>query len=232
LVVHELRWSETLERLIDFRRQLKTDLGVNMNEELHASAMITRSKGKLGNTLEVLKKHQRLAVLRRFVSEIARLPDISLINVVVDKTKRGSKEEVFQLAWKAMFQRFENTLDNRNFPGPLNPDERGLVFADNTDGGKLRQYLRAMRRFNPIPFRYGAATRNLPIRMIIEDPNLRDSRLFYFIQVVDCVAYMVKQYIKPCSYMKTKGGNSYFKRLEPVLCKVASRNDPYGLVRI
>lgn len=229
LVVHELRWTSTLEQLIDFRRKMKNDFGLNMAEEFHAASMISHSKGKLGKTLANLKKYVRLSLLRYFADEIASLPDVSIINVVTDKYKRNSKEEVFEFTWKTMFQRFENTLKYRNFPGPANPDERGLIFADNTDGTKLRSFLRKMRRFNPIPSQFGG-TRNIPVKMIVEDPNLRDSQHSYFIQAVDCAAYLLKQHIEPSHYMKSKGGNAYFKRLDTSLCKVASNSDPLGIV--
>jgi hypothetical protein len=229
LVVHELRWDTTLERLIGFRRRLKNDFGLNMSEELHAAAMISHSGGSLGRTLSCLKKYQRLALLRYMADELASMPDISLINVVADKTKRTTKEDVFEYTWKAMFQRFENTLQYKNFPGPANADDRGMIFADNTDGTKLTAFLRKMRKYNPVPSRFGG-TRNLPVRKLVEDPNLRDSQHSYFVQAVDCVAYLLKQHVLPSRYMQTKGGNAYFKRLEPVLCKVAGRNDPFGIV--
>lgn len=232
MVVHELRWSDTLERLIEFRRRLHADHGVKMTDELHASALITRGVKSLPKSLTALPKYERLGVLRAFVNEISSLPDISVINVVLDKARRNNKEEVFELAWKVLFQRFENTLRYRNFPGPMNSDERGIIFADNTDGGKLRRFLRTMRRHNPVPSRFGGGARNLKVETIIEDPNLRDSRLSYFIQAVDCVAYALKQFIDPSAYMKAKGGSAYFKRLHPVLCTRASSTDPLGIVRV
>ncbi len=232
LVVHELLWADTLARLIQFRRHIKDAFGLNMTEEIHAGAMISRAGGKLGKNASELKKHLRLAIIRHFADALARIEDISVINVVCDKFHRHSKDEIFELTWKAMFQRFENTLRYGNFPGPRRSDERGIIFADNTDGTKLRTYLRKMRRYNPVPNRYTGGTRNIPVKMLIEDPNLRDSQHSYFIQAVDCVAFLLKQFVIPNGYMKKKGGNAYFKRLEPILCKVAAPRDPYGVVRI
>lgn len=57
-----------------------------------------------------------------------------------------------------------------------------------------------------------------PLRVIIEDPVLRDSRSSYFIQAADCAAFLLKQKIEPSSYMKQHGANAYFDRLDPVLC--------------
>lgn len=90
---------------------------------------------------------------------------------------------------------------------------------------------------NPLKVRHpagGFICDNQPIRVVIEDPILRDSRESYFIQAADCVAYLLKQSIEPCGYMKKHGGNAYFKRMESVLCKHASRKDPlgFGVVRL
>jgi hypothetical protein len=32
--------------------------------------------------------------------------------------------------------------------------------------------------------------------------------------------------------MRVQGGRGYFHRLGPILCKVASTSDPYGVVRL
>jgi hypothetical protein len=192
--------------------------------------------GKLSTSLKRLKKHERLAIIRHFADEIAHLSDISLINVVVDKNgKVPDKDEVFRWAWYALFQRFENTIRYQNFPGPKNADDRGIIFPDNTDGKKLKQYLDSMRLNNHLKIRqpHGAFTyKNEPIRSIVEDPVLRDSRSSYLIQIVDCVAFLLKQNIQPSAYMRRNGGNAYFKRLDSVLCKAACNNDPQGIVRL
>jgi hypothetical protein len=46
LVVHELRWHETLNRLVAFRRRMRTQFGLQMREEIHAGPMLT-NPGKL-----------------------------------------------------------------------------------------------------------------------------------------------------------------------------------------
>ena len=123
----------------------------------------------------------------------------------------------------------------QNFPGPKNTDDRGIVFPDNTDGKKLKQYLESMRLNNHLKVRqsHGAFIyKNEPIRSIVEDPVLRDSRNSYLIQVADCAAFLLKQNIQPSAFMKRSGGNAYFKRLDPVLCKIACNNDPQGIVRL
>ncbi|MFP4106373.1 MAG: DUF3800 domain-containing protein [Phycisphaerae bacterium] len=230
MVVHELRWLQTLERLIAFRRAIKRDFSVGMKDELHAAEMLGRSS-HLPQSLKALRKHQRLSILRNFVNQIAQLTDVSVISVIVDKSNKKNKEQVFEVAWKTLIQRFENTLKYQNFPGPRNADDRGIIFPDNTDGKKLTQFIRQMRRYNPIPNRTGIGFRNYPLVSIVEDPCLRDSKRSYFIQAVDTVVYCLKQFVQPSNYFRKTGAKSYYKRLEPVLCTVASRSDPMGIVR-
>ncbi len=192
---------------------------------------------RLSPNLQNLKKHERLAILRGYADEISTLSDISLINVVVDKD-RGciqDKVEVFRRAWYTLFQRFENTIRYQNFPGPKNSDDCGIVFPDATDGLRLKRYLEKMRVSNPLTIKLkdGARThKDEPIRVIIEDPVPRDSRYSYYIQTADCAVYLLKQHLQPCSYMKKQGGNAYFKRLSPVLCRHATNKHPEGIVMI
>jgi hypothetical protein len=91
-----------------------------------------------------------------------------------------------------------------------------------------------MRRYNPVPNQapYGPGYRNLTIGKLIEDPNFRDSGHSYFVQAADLAAFLLYQHLEPNAYMRSKGGQNYFYRLEPILCKVASKRDPHGIVRL
>jgi len=230
LVVHELRWSHYLDQLIEFRRDLKTRYGLKLRQEIHSSGFITRP----GNELLMIKRNDRLAIIRMFADFLSKLPDSSLINVVVDKSVKASGYDVFSQAWKALIQRFENTISHHNFPGPANADERGLIICDNTDDKKLITLLRQMRRYNPIPNQpqFGSGFRNLSLSYIVEDPVFRDSEHHYFIQAADLAAFLLYQRLSPNTYMRRHAGGNYFLRLNPILCKVASGSDPHGIVRL
>jgi hypothetical protein len=227
IVIHELRWKEYLEQIQDFRKRLRKQFGLKLREEFHSGALITRPKG-----LSRIPKYQRLAMIRMFADELASMKDIRIINIVTDKSHKPSSDYVFEISWKAMIQRLENTISYHNFPGPKNPDDCAMVFPDNTDNKALIQLMRKLRHYNPVPnqFQYGGGYRNLVIRYVIEDGNFRDSRNSYFVQAADLAAYLLYQFHVPCSYIRQKGAKNYFKRLDPVLCKVASRTDPLGIV--
>lgn len=225
LVVHELRWHATLEALIELRRRLRDTYGLKLREEVHAAEFIHRP-----GDLARIPKSLRLRILRDVLDFQAQLPDISIINVVVDKSQHTVDTDIFEMAWSTLIQRFHNTLSHRNFPGPQNPDDRGMLVVDRTDELKLRTLSRRMRRYNPVPRAYGLGSHAVPITTIVEDAVHRDSRHSFFIQAADVNAYFLKQYHQACGYVKRKGGKNYFLRLQPVLCTVASRSNSYGIV--
>lgn len=229
LVVHELRWEAYLERMIAFRRRMRDHFGLRLREELHATRLITRP-----GSLVRIKRNDRLTIMRGMADELAGMTDLNIINVLVDKRGKAEDYDVFENAWRTLIQRFENTMEHRNFSGPSNPVERGMIFPDHTEDKKLTRLLRGMRRYNPVSNqqRFGIGYRNLALKNIVEDPNFRDSEFSYFIQAADVAAYLLYQSVAPNSYMRKKSGQNYFKRLDPVLCKVASSSDPDGIVRL
>ncbi len=227
IVIHELRWTPYLEQLIAFRRYLRDQYGLKLREEIHASAFINNP----GELIRI-KRHDRLAILRDFADQLADMPDLNIINIVVDKHSKKAEYDPFDMAWRALIQRFENTISNRNFRGPANSDERGLLIPDATDDKKLTSLIRKMRRYNPVPNQHGIGSRNLTLKSIIEDPFFKDSGHSFFIQAADLCAYLLYQHLQPNKYIKSKSGQNYFNRLDLVLCKVASTKDPMGIVRI
>lgn len=227
LVIHELRWKASVDQIIAFRRRMKDAFGLKMREEIHAGKMLT----KPGELIRI-PRHQRLTILRFFALELAAMPDLNIINVVVDKQGKPPTYDPFEMAWKCLIQRFENTISARNFHGPANADERGMLFPDHTDDKKLIQLLRRMHQWNPTPNAGVAGYRNLMLSKIIEDPNFRESHRSHLVQAADLAAFLLYQHLAPSALMRKKGGQNFFNQLEPVLCKVASSKDPMGIVRL
>lgn len=224
LVVHELRWHDTLEAIINFRRSLRTRYGLKLRDEIHAAVLLSKP-----GDLRRIPKSLRLRLLRDTLDFQANLSDISIVNVVVDKAANQGRD-IFEIAWTTLIQRFHNTLSYRNFPGPQNSDDRGMLIVDKTDEVKLRALSRRMRVYNPVPSMFGGGSTTIPTRTIVEDAVHRDSLHSYLIQLSDVNAYFLYQKYKPNKYIKAKGGANYFNRLDDVLCKVASRSHPQGVV--
>lgn len=224
-VVHELRWHDTLDELIKFRRYLRSRYGFKLREEIHAAEFMHKP-----GDLARIPKSLRLKILRDTIDFQANLPDVSIINVIVDKATKPVGADIFEIAWTTLIQRFHNTLSRKNFPGPQNPDDRGMLVVDRTEEVKLRGLSRRMRRYNPVPKAYGNGAFALPITTLVEDAVHRDSAHSYFIQLADVNAYFLKQRYHPCKYVQRKGARNYFNRLGPALCTVASRTNPEGIV--
>lgn len=223
-VVHELRWNQTLEAIINFRRSLKTRYGLKLREEIHSGYFIHKP-----GPVSRIAKSLRLRLLRDVLDFQAQLQDINIINVIVNKSGKTAVD-IIDMAWTTLIQRFHNTISYRNFPGPQNPQDYGIIIADQTDEKKLRTTLRRMRRYNPVPSKIESGTRDILIDTIVEDVVHRDSQHSYFIQLADVNVYFLMQKYKACSYIKKKGANNYFDRLDQVLCKKASATNKWGIV--
>jgi len=228
MVLHELVWHDTLQAIINFRKQLRQTSGLKLREEIHAHQMLQKP-----GALARIAKSIRLRILRDTLDFMEQLPDVSLIHIVFDKTGRTGAFDVFEMTWRTLLQRFHNTISHKNFPGPQNPQDFGLVITDRTDEPKLRTLARKLRKYNPVPSMGGGSSRQIPLRLIVEDAVHRDSVHSYFIQLVDVSAYFLYQKETGGSrYIRRKGVQNWFNRLNSVLCKHASRNDPQGIVRL
>lgn len=222
-VVHELRWHSTLDAIVQLRQNLRQRYGLKLREEIHAGHFLT----KPGDVARI-PKSLRLRLLRDVLDFEAGLPDVSLVSILVDRQGKPAGYDVFDHAWRALVQRFHNTMSHRNFSGPQNPQDHGLLIVEK----KLRNLTRRMRVYNPISNKYGGGYRQIPLTTLIEDAVHRNSQHSYFIQLCDVNAYFLYQKHATSAYVQKKGARNFFDRLDPVLCKVASTADPQGIVRL
>lgn len=227
LVIHESFWLETLDLMVEFRRRMNTHYGLKMRHEIHASHFINKP-----GPLVVIPRNERLSILRHFIEEMARHEYFNCINVVVDKQGKNPALDVFEFAWKVLIQRFETTLAYGHFKGSKNSSDCGMIFPDQTDVKRLKLLIRRLRRYNPVPSIFGGPSNNLPVRLVLEDPNFRSSDDSYFIQAVDTVAYFLNQQLSPNAYIRKRGAHHYFTRLDPVLCNHVSNKGMKGVVML
>lgn len=227
LVVHESRWRDFVDVLMNFRRTMRATYKLPVRMEIHASQYLRHAP------VPQMPPHVRIAILRNMLDELAQFTDISITGVIVKKTGKPSTYDVFDNAWKVLFQRFENTLKNGNFPGGYRRSY-GTVFTDATNGQKLSRLMRRMAVHNPISNQswIGAGYRQLPIQRVIEDPHGKDSRQSYLVQAVDVTAYFLMQKYAPNARIRKTGATNYYDRLLPVLNKKASGKNPLGIVEL
>lgn len=228
IVFHELRWTNILSELVLFRKSLRDSKGLKLREEIHAKDFINKP-----GQLKRIPRNDRVDILKRCIYWLNIQPDTSVFSIIADK--EGKSGDIFELAWNALIMRFENTIRNKNFRGPQNPDDRGIILSDNTDGAKLTTLIRKMRHYNPIPNSgslYDRGYRSIRIHYLIEDPVLRDSSNSLMHQIADVAAYIIRQKYEPNTYMRKKSGHLLYAKLASVALKEASKHNDYGLVEL
>lgn len=88
IVVHESRWRDFINALIQFKKTMRVVYGLPARREIHASEIIKKK-------MHGLARHERLAILRNTLDELAKLDYISITNVIVDKNGKPPDYDVF-----------------------------------------------------------------------------------------------------------------------------------------
>jgi hypothetical protein len=230
IVIHEEKWLEVLDDLINFRKYLKQRFGLGMREEIHAADWLNKDPKLKAN----IAKNDRLDILKKCLIWLSQRNDLSIYSVRCDKDMNQNKD-IFEYTWRVFIQRFENTLSFHNFPGG-NATDKGILIPDDTHGQKLTKLLREMRRYNPVPNKsglYGGGVRNIRLRAVIEDPIMRDSSESYFHQMSDVVAFFARMCYEPNRYVRKKGARTFYSFLENVVNqKVTNKQTTNRIVEI
>jgi hypothetical protein len=220
LIVHQNEWDKYLIRLKAFRKSLKAKYGLNQRTELHTSELIRIQKIE---EYKKIKKSDRLNIIKDYCTEIPLIFDTAQIINVCLRISEHPNEDIFNLAWSRLLQRFDTYLKKIG-------NDKGIVVADDTDSSKLMSLQRKMRVYNPTPSHY-TGTYNASIDSILEDTFSRSSHHSYFLQSVDVIAHILYRMEYPKGSLKKFGLEHQFKKLEPILLKQASKHDEYGIVR-
>jgi hypothetical protein len=220
LVISQMHWEQYLGRLKDFRKHLKKTYGLNQRTEIHASELIRVNELK---EYKDIRKTGRINILREYCSQIPNIFDNAKIINVCIKIADHPDEDIFNLAWGRLLQRYDTYLKK-------DCKDLGIIIADDTESNKLMTLQRKMRVYNPVPSHYSGFY-NAPISQIIEDTFSRASHHSYFIQTVDVVAHLLYRKEYPKGSLKKYGLEKQFEKLAPILLKKASANDELGIVR-
>ena len=176
-------WQKNYDSIKQFRKDLKRDFGFHAGQEMHTKQFLSDKNPYREYNWS---KEQKQEILKRFTLMIASL-DISIVNVVIDKTKISSSDyKILENALTYNIQRIENDSHG---------DWNYLIITDKGRISPMRKTARAIRAFNPIHSQFGGYI-NKPIRYLIEDIMEKDSSESYFIQICDFVSYFVHLFYK------------------------------------
>lgn len=219
ILVDTKSWNIFLDDSKEFRRTLRDNYGIKLRQEIHVNEMFNNKQ------FNHLKLHQKITVCKKVIDFIDSKNYLKVFFVSVDKHNFSDSDAVFNRAWKYLIQRIENTCKTQQ--------KDFMICPDNTSKN-LTTALRTMRRYNPVPRRFGPVDyANIPIVKAIEDPFYKDSTGSFFVQFADLLAYFFKQQQEPSAYFLRDRKNRYLldKRLNNNLLIEVSR-DENGIVQI
>ncbi len=231
--LHYLNWKAVFEQILEFRRQLKREIGLPVKLEVHAKYFLLNKNPyrQFG-----IADADRIRVISAFCDLVSSL-ELKFVNAVIVKPRILRQDyNVLDWALRMSIQRIENDLD----PG-RNPTARFLMISDEGRVAKMRATARRMQRVNFIPSKFGAGAYRKEIQSLIEDPLPKDSRDSYFIQLCDLVAFVVYSHCLTATGVAAFSNRlaalitpaqvtAWMDQLKPSFNVLASASDPYGIV--
>ena len=114
IIVHESKWRETLDELVNFRKKLRDTKGLKLREEIHCNELINRPK-----ELVRIKRNDRLDIIKKCIDWLNSQENIEIFSVV--KFKSDPNVDVFNSTWIQLIQTFEENLKSKH------QYEKGLI---------------------------------------------------------------------------------------------------------
>lgn len=223
-------WQNNYNIIKLMRNTLKTNYGFHIKQEMHTKNFLSNKSPyrdyKWSND-------QKIQILNTYIETITQL-NISIINVIIDKTKiRSSQYGVLKNALTYNIQRIENDSSG---------DWNYFLVTDKGRIAPMRKTARAIQVFNPIHSMFNSEYNNQPIKYMFEDIFEKDSKESFFIQMSDFVSCFVHLYYKsrlnesfPNRIMQLIDEAFVLKAMETfkekgILNLDANQSDDYGLV--
>jgi len=228
-----LDWEHCFEGIRQFRAQLKARWAMPMKWEIHTKNFLLNKNPFRSLNIPAT---DRIGILSELCDLIGAL-EVRIVNVGIVKPRiRNVDYKVLDTAFSYSIQRVENDLNPT-----ANPTARFMIISDEGRIGPMQRTARRIRRFNPIPSKFGPGLYRREIRTLIEDPLAKDSKRSYFIQMADTTASVAYLYClltsgtaslsnRAAQLISHKTVLDWMERLKPSLNLAASQADPYGVV--
>lgn len=221
-------WHSALNVMVSARRMLQSVYGISPRKEFHATKLMN-GRGNYSDTHK-LSENEQLIIVKYLFGLLAGIPGVKILNAYGPDHKA-------MLSLEYLLNRINTLMESEK--------DDAKLFFDEGNEKKIKTLTRRMRRYNPIPSaspngwgkdemytsQYGYSYKNMPAIHILEDPDFRESSDSYFIQMADLVAYSIYRKEEPTEKFINNGFFEFYKFLEPVFVKQASRRDPYGIIR-
>lgn len=169
-------WPNRFDRLIAFRRHLRSVFGVPVRAEIKANYLL-RNGGpfrRLG-----LSESARFAIYRQCMRLHPKL-GFKTFAVVINKAAHPNRT-ADDIAWEYLLQRLERFS--------YYSDEVVMIVHDEGNALAVRKLARKARRAGTAGSMLGTGVLKRPFEQLLDDPVARDSKQSYFLQLADLTAY-------------------------------------------
>lgn len=215
------RWNEAFDRLRRWRKHLLEVHNIPLLHELHAQEFLSGRNSD--GAFQDLSRHKRAQIFHTGMKVMEWLNGcgVTLFNVC------NADDDQYR-AFERLVNRINRTMKAR--------ESYAHLICDQGKEGQYKKLIRKMRVHNYIPSQYrcwddGDALRNIPIERIIEDPQFKDSKESYFIQLADFAAYALLRREFPTPRVRRYGTHKSFDVLDKCLERVCNPRDPCGIIR-
>ncbi len=220
LGVPDTAWKEFYLAVAGFRSYLRTQHGIKIRKELHATYFLS-GRGR--------PSHIHLSLQRRseiFMQCMEFVASLRQYGALLFNAALGNQ----QWAFERLLNRINRTMqaDVRN--------DRAMLICDEGNEWEYIKLVRKMGAYNPIPSRYGEwltgeATKNITLDRIIEDPLFKQSHRSTIIQLVDFCSYALLRHERQLPSKNALGIHKAFSVLEPICFKAANPKDRMGVIK-
>ena len=180
VLVRAVDWADRFDRVIDFRRHLRTLFGLPVRAELKANYLL-RNGGPLRPL--GLSESARFAIYRQTMRLHPKL-GFRTFAILVNKQNHPNRT-ADDLAWEYLLQRLERFSEKDK----LGVRHRIMVVHDEGNALAVRALARKARRAGGAGSMFGTGYMSLPFGGLLDDPVPRDSKQSYFLQMADLAAY-------------------------------------------
>ena len=178
-------WQRNYNIMKNCRTYLKEKYGFHTTVEMHTKNFLT-NKNPYRN-YEWTQEQQR-EILRIFAEQIAERMYISVINIVIDKTRiTDTNYNILEHALIYNIQQIENSS---------NDEWNYIIITDKGRVAPMRKTARTICSYDSMPSDFPHKISCKPIRGLIEDILEKDSSESFFIQVSDFISYFSHLYFK------------------------------------
>lgn len=179
-------WPHYYQRAELWRRNLSKTQSIIFRKELHAYDLLN-CKGLYHKRGRNLSTDEAVETYTVALKTADFLPEASIITTYATADSAFAGATGVDVCLLTLFQRMRSQCEGRG--------TNGIVFFDEGHHEYIHAFRKA-QKYLPTGSSLGGwggrATRNIPLDMFPKDANFKSSRLSYFVQIADLVAYAAR----------------------------------------